>query len=127
MASYRRGEFNTALAAFETSATQNEEIQEHAHAAIAYRAASQAADRLGRTDRANHLLRLAGKHYLSSAEYHSSSFQSRSDGFTMAAKCFLHAGNLRLAAQALQRALDMDDSVGIAPKNKSAKIAPNSG
>lgn len=84
----------------------------HARAAIAYRSASAEADEVGRHDLANHLLRLAGKHYLAGAESRETPPRGIRQAYEVAAKCFLQAGNLALAETSIQRARSLDDVLG---------------
>ncbi len=100
----RRGHYQEAINLFEAEAEVAEAKGDHARAAVAYRTASGAAEAMGREDLGNHLIRLAGKHYLFVAESASSSSRATLSSYVTAAKCFLQAGNLELAGDCIERA-----------------------
>lgn len=106
------GAHTDALRHFEQEAEQLTARGVHARAALSYRCASAQADRLGRTDLANRLLRLAGKHYLSAAETPQTPHQAMRQAYEMAAKCFLQAGNLPLAETSIRQAISLDEVLG---------------
>ncbi|HZO95057.1 MAG TPA: response regulator [Candidatus Baltobacteraceae bacterium] len=81
---------------------------EHARAGVAYRAAAREADRLGQSELANKLMRLAGKSYLSCAERGVDARVSRRC-YLEAARCFMVAGNLVLAERSIDYAQSLDD------------------
>lgn len=108
----RAGAHSEALAHFEREADDAASAGAHGRAALAYRSASGQADRLGRSDAANRLLRLAGKHYLCLAEGRETPVRALRQAYEMAAKCFLQAGNLVLADTSIKRALSLDDVLG---------------
>lgn len=108
----RAGAHSEALAHFGWEADRAASRGSHARAAIAYRSASIEADRVGRSDLANRLLRLAGKHYLCAAEGRETPLRGVRQAYEAAAKCFLHAGNLELAETSIRRARSLDDSLG---------------
>ena len=76
-------------------------------AALAYAAASEHALRSGNADLANKLLRLCGKMYLTWAE-NASDAQAIQSGYLSAARCFLDAGNIKLAKQSIDFAYARD-------------------
>ncbi len=98
-----RNQPERALNAAMLVAEQSEEAAHYHDAAQAYALAAQAAITLKNPDVANKLQRLGGKMYLLLAE-HSSDTASIQLGYTMAAKLFLTAGNLKLARDVAQRA-----------------------
>lgn len=108
----RSGAHSEALAHFGWEADRAAARGSHARAAIAYRSASIEADRVGRADLANRLLRLAGKHYLSTAEGRETPLRGVRQAYEAAAKCFLQAGNLELAETSIRRARSLDDALG---------------
>jgi tetratricopeptide (TPR) repeat protein len=112
VAAARAGDYDTALAEFEADAETAAADGAHARAAIAYRSASVHADGVGRHDEANRLLRLAGKFYLSAAEDCGAPLRGVQQAYETAAKCFLQAGNLRLAGQCIDRALAVCEALG---------------
>ncbi|MGH3321653.1 MAG: hypothetical protein ACRDN9_16060 [Streptosporangiaceae bacterium] len=112
VAAGRIGDHGEAFALFEQEADQAAAEGAHGRAAIAYRSASARADRVGRHDQANRLLRLAGKHYLHVAEACLSPVQGIRQAYEAAAKCFLQAGNLKLAATSLSHAIALDETLG---------------
>lgn len=108
----REGAYSEALSHFEREAEAAAEAGSDGRAAIAYRSASGAADKVGRYDLANHLLRQAGKHYLNAAEARETPPRAMRQAYEAAAKCFLQAGNLRLAETSIQRACSLDEALG---------------
>jgi hypothetical protein len=108
----REGDHALALELFEQEAHEAEANELPQRAAIAYRSASRAAGLIGRRDYANKLLRLAGKHYLFVAEYPQTSMRAKVQAFVAAAKCFLQAGNLNLAASCIARATSSAEALG---------------
>lgn len=121
----RRGHYQEAIDLFEEEATEAETKDDHARAAVAYRTASGAAESLGRIDLANHLIRLAGKHYLFVAESSSSSTRATLDSYVTAAKCFLHAGNLDLAGDCIERAKTVERVLDVSVDNWNARTPGN--
>lgn len=107
----REGDHAQALALFEEEAERCAEEGLHHRAAIAYRSASREAGWIGRSDHANKLLRLAGKHYLFVGESPDTSAQGVVQAFSTAAKCFLQAGNLPLASASITRALATSETL----------------
>jgi DNA-binding response OmpR family regulator len=80
-------------------------------AAIAYRSASIAAGQMQNLDLSNKLLRLAGKMYLSWAET-ATDIRGIQEGYLGAARCFLTAGNLKLAKKATDFAYSYESVIG---------------
>ena len=108
----REGLYSEALAHFGREAEEAAEAGSDGRAAIAYRSASAAADKIGRYDLANRLLRLAGKHYLNVGETRDTPLRGVRQAYETAAKCFLQAGNLELAETSIRRARSLDDVLG---------------
>lgn len=108
----RAGAHSDALTSFQQEADGMAADGNHARAALAYRSASAQADQLGRSDLANKLLRLAGKHYLCAAEARETPLRGIRQAYEMAAKCFLQAGNLPLAESSIRRVLSLDEALG---------------
>lgn len=108
----REGDHAGALKLFEAEARQAEENGQSQRAAIAFRSASREAGLSGRRDYANMLLRLAGKHYLEVAEDPDTSARGKVQSLVTAAKCFLQAGNLPLAATCIDRARSAGEALG---------------
>ncbi|MGH9306227.1 MAG: hypothetical protein ACRD0I_05000, partial [Acidimicrobiales bacterium] len=108
----RAGAHSEALGYFEKEAADALDGESPARAAIALRSASAEAELLGRSDTANRLLRTAGKRYLDVAETAHTPLRGIRQAYEMAAKCFLQAGNLKMAETAIVRARSLDDALG---------------
>jgi len=93
------GKHREALALYLNEAERCDAQKQFPRAAIAYRSASIAAGQMQNLDLSNKLLRLAGKMYLSWAET-ASDMRGIQEGYLGAARCFLTAGNLKLAKKA---------------------------
>lgn len=93
------GKHREALALYLHEAERCDAQKLFPRAAIAYRSASIAAGQMQHLDLSNKLLRLAGKMYLSWAET-ANDTRGIQDGYLGAARCFLTAGNLKLAKKA---------------------------
>lgn len=97
-----RGEHERALAEAMSIAERCEESAAYEEAAQAYALASESAAIVKNPDVANKLQRLSGKMYLMLAE-HASETSKIQLGYTMSAKMFLTAGNLKLAKDVAAR------------------------
>lgn len=117
----REGDHASALRLFEEEAKDAEAKGLGQRAAIAYRSASREAGLVGRRDYANMLLRLAGKHYLNVAEDAHTSNRGKVQALVTAAKCFLQAGNLPLAASCIARATSAGEALGEGPGEGSGE------
>ena len=93
------GKHREALALYLHEAERCDVAKQFPRAAIAYRSASIAAGQMQNLDLSNKLLRLSGKMYLSWAE-NASDARAIQEGYLGAARCFLTAGNLKLAKKA---------------------------
>jgi CheY-like chemotaxis protein len=94
------GKHRDALALYLHEAERCDNAKMYPRAAIAYRSASVSAGQMRNLDLSNKLLRLAGKMYLSWAET-SQDTKAIQDGYLNAARCFLSAGNLKLAKKSV--------------------------
>lgn len=103
----RLGKHHEALANFVAEAEQAERLGRFARAALAYRSASVTAGEMRDRDSANKYLRLAGKAYFSWAENDDDPAHVR-DAYVNAARCFLMAGNLKLAKKSVDYATSID-------------------
>ncbi|MBV8669312.1 MAG: response regulator [Candidatus Eremiobacteraeota bacterium] len=103
----RLGKHHEALANFVAEAEQAEKLGRYARAALAYRSASVTAGEIRDRDAANRYLRLAGKMYFSWAENDDDPAHVR-DAYVNAARCFLMAGNLKLAKKSVDYATSID-------------------
>lgn len=103
----RLGKNQEALANFVAEAEQAEKLGRYARAALAYRSASVTAGEIRDRDAANRYLRLAGKMYFSWAENDDDPAHVR-DAYVNAARCFLMAGNLKLAKKSVDYATSID-------------------
>ncbi|GEM_PF-900007 len=103
----RLGKHHEALANFVAEAEQAESLGRYARAALAYRSASVTAGEMRDRDSANKYLRLAGKMYFSWAEHDDDPAHVR-DAYVNAARCFLMAGNLKLAKKSVDYATSID-------------------
>jgi DNA-binding response OmpR family regulator len=103
----RLGKHQEALANFVAEAEQAEKLGRFARAALAYRSASVTAGELRDRDSANRYLRLAGKMYFNWAENDDDPAHVR-DAYVNAARCFLMAGNLKLAKKSVDYATSID-------------------
>jgi DNA-binding response OmpR family regulator len=107
------GRHREALALYMHEAERCEGQKQYPRAAIAYRSASITAGQVQNLDLSNKFLRLAGKMYLTWSETAQDS-RAIQEGYVNAARCFLAAGNLRLAkksvdfAQSFQAVLSDD-------------------
>jgi hypothetical protein len=119
----REGDHASALRLFEEEAKEAEANGVSQRAAIAYRSASREAGLVGRRDYANMLLRLAGKHYLNVAEDMHTSNRGKVQALVTAAKCFLQAGNLPLAASCIARATSAGEALGESPGEEPGVVA----
>ncbi len=103
----RLGKHHEALANFVAEAEQAEKLGRYARAALAYRSASVTAGEMRDRDSANRYLRLAGKMYFNWAEHDDDPAHVR-DAYVNAARCFLMAGNLKLAKKSVDYATSID-------------------
>ena len=103
----RLGKHHEALANFVAEAEQAERLGRYARSALAYRSASVTAGEMRDRDSANKYLRLAGKMYFSWAENDDDPAHVR-DAYVNAARCFLMAGNLKLAKKSVDYATSID-------------------
>jgi len=103
----RLGKHHEALANFVAEAEQAEKLGRFARAALAYRSASVTAGEVRDRDASNKYLRLAGKMYFNWAENDDDPAHVR-DAYVNAARCFLMAGNLKLAKQSVDYATSID-------------------
>ncbi len=103
----RLGQHHEALANFVAEAEQAEKLGRFARAALAYRSASVTAGEMRDRDSANKYLRLAGKMYFNWAENDDDPAHVR-DAYVNAARCFLMAGNLKLAKKSVDYATSID-------------------
>jgi hypothetical protein len=94
------GKHREALALYLHEAERCDNAKMYPRAAIAYRSASVSAGQMRNLDLSNKLLRLAGKMYLSWAET-SQDTKAIQEGYLNAARCFLSAGNLKLAKKSV--------------------------
>lgn len=100
------GKLKEALAHYVTEAERCETSKQYPRAAIAFRSASAVAGQLQNLDLSNKFLRLAGKMYLSWAE-NTHDPKAIADAYVNAARCFLSAGNLKLAKKSVEIAESM--------------------
>lgn len=103
----RLGKHHEALANFVAEAEQAERLGRFARSALAFRSASVTAGEMRDRDSANKYLRLAGKAYFSWAENDDDPAHVR-DAYVNAARCFLMAGNLKLAKKSVDYATSID-------------------
>ncbi len=103
----RLGKHHEALANFVAEAEQAEKLSRFARAALAYRSASVTAGEMRDRDASNRYLRLAGKMYFNWAENDDDPAHVR-DAYVNAARCFLMAGNLKLAKKSVDYATSID-------------------
>jgi DNA-binding response OmpR family regulator len=94
------GRHREALALYMHEAERCEAQKQYPRAAIAYRSASITAGQVQNLDLSNKFLRLAGKMYLTWSETAQDS-RAIQEGYVNAARCFLAAGNLRLAKKSV--------------------------
>jgi DNA-binding response OmpR family regulator len=104
------GKHEEALALFLHEAESSEEKKRFPRAAIAYRSAAVEAAAQHKAQMANKLLRLAGKMYLNWAET-ADDAHAIQDGYVNAARCFLAAGNLKLAKKSIDFASSYDSVI----------------
>jgi len=97
------GKHREALALYLHEAERCEEVKQFPKAAIAYRSGSVAAGQMQNLDLSNKLLRLAGKMYLCWSET-TQDTRAIQEGYLNAARCFLTAGNLKLAKKSVDSA-----------------------
>ncbi len=100
------GKLREALTHYVAEAERAEKAKQFPRAAIAFRSASAVAGQLQNLDLSNKFLRLAGKMYLSWAET-SNDGKAIQDAYVNAARCFLAAGNLKLARKSVEIAESM--------------------
>lgn len=100
------GKSREALAHYVAEAERCENSKQYPRAAIAFRSASAVAGQLQNLDLSNKFLRLAGKMYLSWAES-THDAKAIADAYVNAARCFLSAGNLKLAKKSVEIAESM--------------------
>ncbi|MHB8146233.1 MAG: response regulator transcription factor [Vulcanimicrobiaceae bacterium] len=100
------GKLREALTHYLAEAERSETAKQYPRAAIAFRSASVVAGQLQNLDLSNKFLRLAGKMYLSWAET-SNDGKAIQDAYVNAARCFLSAGNLKLARKSVEIAESM--------------------
>lgn len=101
------GRFHDAMTWFIREAEHCEQERRFPRAAIAYRSASVAAGQLKEHDLSNKYLRLAGKMNLCWAESDTDPARVK-EGYVNAARCFLMAGNLKLAKKGIDFAHSID-------------------
>lgn len=94
------GKHRDALALYLHEAERCDEGKQYPRAAIAYRSASVSAGQMQNLDLSNKLLRLAGKMYLCWSET-TQDTRAIQEGYLNAARCFLTAGNLKLAKKSV--------------------------
>lgn len=94
-----RDAINLAVAGAEAAETK----KDFAEAAGLYRGGASAAAQMGNPDLGNKFLRLAGKMYMLLAESAWSDGKVIEEAYTLAARMFMSAGNLRLARLALEK------------------------
>lgn len=99
----KRGDYRAALDAAVAAAEGAEENGEFTNAGGFYREASAAAAQMDNPDLANKLLRLAGKMYLCWAESAKADGKAIEDAYSLAARMFMAAGNLKLARHVVER------------------------
>ncbi len=102
------GKLREAVALNIAEAERGDSAKEYPRAALAYRNASQIAGKIGNADLADKCLRLAGKMYLCTGES-SGDPKSIKDAYLNASRCFIIAGNVRLAKKAIDIAQSMDN------------------
>ena len=100
------GKLREALTHYVAEAERAEVAKQYPRAAIAFRSASVVAGQLQNLDLSNKFLRLAGKMYLFWAET-SNDGTAIQDAYVNAARCFLGAGNLKLARKSVDIAESM--------------------
>jgi len=105
------GKYREALALYLHEAERCDAQKLFPRAAIAYRSASIAAGQMQNLDLSNKLLRLTGKMYLSWAET-ATDIRGIQEGYLGAARCFLTAGNLKLAKKATDFAHSYESVIG---------------
>lgn len=106
VAAQQLGKLRDALSYYVQEAEQCEKSAQYPRAAIAFRSASVVAGQLHNLDLSNKFLRLSGKMYLTWAE-HSHDGKTIQDAYVNAARCFLSAGNLKLARKSVEIAESM--------------------
>jgi len=100
------GKLREALTHYVAEAERAEKAKQYPRAAIAFRSASAVAGQLQNLDLSNKFLRLSGKMYLTWAET-SNDGKAIQDAYVNAARCFLAAGNLKLARKSVEIAESM--------------------
>ncbi|GAC1395472.1 MAG: hypothetical protein NVSMB59_13070 [Vulcanimicrobiaceae bacterium] len=102
------GKFREAVAFNIAEAERCDSTKEYARAALAYRNASQLAGKVGNADLADKCLRLAGKMYLFTGETNADP-KTIKDAYLNASRCFIIAGNVKLAKKAIDIAQSMEN------------------
>lgn len=111
VAAQQVGKLRHALSYYVQEAENCDRAKMFARAAIAFRSASVVAGQLQNLDLSNKLLRLSGKMYLSWAE-NAEDGKAMQEAYVNAARCFLSAGNLKLARKSVEIAESMHSVLG---------------
>ncbi len=111
VAAQQVGKLHHALEYYVQEAENCDNAKQFARAAIAFRSASVVAGQLQNLDLSNKLLRLSGKMYLSWAES-AQDAKSVQEAYVNAARCFLSAGNLKLAKKSVDIAESLHSVMG---------------
>lgn len=101
------GNLREAVALNIAEAERCDSAREFARSALAYRNASNLAGKTGNADLADKCLRLAGKMYLCTGET-TSDIKAMKESYLNASRCFIIAGNVKLAKKAIDIAHSMD-------------------
>ena len=101
------GNLREAVALNIAEAERCDTAREFARSALAYRNASNLAGKTGNGDLADKCLRLAGKMYLCTGET-TSDVKAMKEAYLNASRCFIIAGNVKLAKKAIEIAHSMD-------------------
>lgn len=110
IAAEQMGNIREAVALNIAEAERCDSAKEFARAALAYRNASNLAGKTGNGDLADKCLRLAGKMYLCGGET-TSDAKAMKDAYLNASRCFIIAGNVKLAKKAIDIAHSMDSII----------------
>lgn len=111
VAAQQVGKLRHALEYYVQEAENCDNAKQFPRAAIAFRSASVVAGQVQNLDLSNKLLRLAGKMYLSWAES-ANDAKAVQEAYVNAARCFLSAGNLKLAKKSVEIAESMHSVIG---------------
>ena len=107
IAAEQMGNLREAVALNIAEAERCDSAREFARAALAYRNGSNLAGKTGNGDLADKCLRLAGKMYLCTGET-TSDVKAMKDAYLNASRCFIIAGNVKLAKKAMDIAHSVD-------------------